>query len=47
MGFQLGCKIDEISSTVSFCIFKKLYVFFTLEQGADLGRSRLVKNIGQ
>ena len=37
------CKIDEILTKVSFCIFKIPY-FLNLERGVDLGRSRLVFN---
>ena len=43
--FPLGifwlCKIDEVLTKVSDCIFKRRY-FLNLERGPDLGRSRLV-----
>ena len=40
-GYFRHCKIDEILTIVSFCIFKNIQ-FFEPERGAELGRPRLV-----
>ena len=44
LGYFWHSKVGEILTTVSFCVFEKLYSL-NLERGADFGRSRLVLSV--